>query len=61
MKLHVQNLLYTSISFEILKGFRPLWACLGMPDHILNLHNQFITLIDMKLHAQNQIFTFFSF
>ena len=27
-----------------------------MPDHTsLNLHDKFITLIDMKLHAQNQL------
>ena len=33
-----------------------------MPDHIhLNLHNQFITLTDMKLHAQNQLYNSFSF
>ena len=29
-----------------------------MPDHTnLNLHNQFITLMDMKRHAQNQLYT----
>ena len=39
-----------------------LWACLGIPDHIhLNLHDQFITLTDMKLHAQNQFYTTCSF
>ena len=33
-----------------------------MPDHaILNLHDQFMTLIYMKLHAQNQLYTSFSF
>ena len=31
-------------------------------DHThLNLQNQFITLTDMKLHAQNQLYTSFSF
>ena len=29
----------------------------GMPDHThLNLHNEFMTLINMKLHAQNQLY-----
>ena len=49
------NFLYTSISF---------WdkASLGMPDRIyLNLHDQSITLIDTKVHVQNQLYTFFSF
>ena len=33
-----------------------------MPDHAHpNLHDKFITLIDMKLHAQNQLYTSFSF
>ena len=33
-----------------------------MPDHTrLNLHDQFITAIDMKLHAQNQLYISFSF
>ena len=33
-----------------------------MPDHTyLNLHDQCITLIDMKLHAQNQLCNSFSF
>ena len=33
-----------------------------MPDHThLNLHEQLITEIDMKLHAQNQLYTSFSF
>ena len=33
-----------------------------MLDHTyLNLHNQFITLIDMKLHEQNELYTSFSF
>ena len=35
---------------------------LGMPDHAhLNLHDQFVALIDMKFHAQNQFYTSFSF
>ena len=35
---------------------------MGMPDHThLNLHNEFITLTNMKLHAQNQLYTFFSY
>ena len=39
-----------------------LWACLSMPDHAhLNLHDQSVTLIDMKLHAQNQLYTSISF
>ena len=53
MTLHAKTWLYTSILVsEILKFLKPLWACLGMPDHTqLNLHNGFITLINMKLHA----------
>ena len=44
--------------FEILKFQKSLWACVAMPDHTqLNLHDQFITLIDMKLHAKNQLCT----
>ena len=35
-----------------------LWAC-GRT--YLNLHDQSITLIDTKLHVQNQLYTFFSF
>ena len=32
-----------------------------MPDHThQNLHNQFIILIDIKLHAQNQFYTTFN-
>ena len=43
-----------TISIKVSKDF--IWACLGMPDHTsLNLHDKFITLIDMKLHAQNQL------
>ena len=41
--------------FEIHKFQKPLWACLGMSDHAhLKLHDQFVALINMKLHAQNQ-------
>ena len=55
MKLHAQNQLYTLISFWDIKVFK---ASLGIPDHThLNLHCQFITLINMKLHAQNQVYT----
>ena len=33
-----------------------------MPDHaILKLHDQFATLIGMKLHAKNQLYTSISF
>ena len=33
-----------------------------MPDHAhLKLHDQFVALIDMKLHAQNQLYISFSF
>ena len=49
-----QSLRY--ISFK-----NPPWACLGMPDHAhLKSHGQFLALIDMKLHAQNQLYTFIS-
>ena len=35
---------------------------LGMPDHAhLKLDDQFVALIDMKLHAQNQLYTSISF
>ena len=48
----------TSTVFEIYKFQKPLWACLGMPDHPhLKLHYQFVALTDMKLHAQNQLYT----
>ena len=41
---------------------KSLWPCLETPDHThLKLHDQFITLIDMKLHAQYQLFISFSF
>ena len=41
---------------------KPLRACRGMSDHThQKLHNQFITLIDMKLQAENQLYTSFSF
>ena len=41
LKLHD----YTPLVSEILKFWKSLWACLGMPDHThLNLHNQFIIL-----------------
>ena len=41
---------------------KPLWTCLGMPDHAyLKLHDQFVAFIDMKLHAQNQRYTSISF
>ena len=54
-----KNQLYNSISFW---DIRVLKASVGMPDHThLNLHHQFITFIDMTLHAQNQLYTFFSF
>ena len=37
-------------------------ASLGMPEHThLNLHDQFRTLMVMKLHTQNQRYTSFSF
>ena len=41
---------------------KSLWACLGMPDHChLTLHDPFVALIDMKLHAQYQLYTCISF
>ena len=67
MKLHAQNHFYTSIIFWDIKVLK---ASLGIPDiddHThLNLHNPHpptptITLIDMKLHAQNQFNVFFGF
>ena len=59
MKLHTQNQLYTSTSFSNIKVLK---ASLGMPYHThLNLHNQFITLINIKLHAKNKLYNSFSF
>ena len=47
------------ISFWAIKVLK---ASLGMLDQThRNFHNQFMTLIDMKLHAQNQLYTSFSF
>ena len=47
----------TPTIFEILQKFqKPLWARLAMPENY-----QFVSLIDMKLHAQNQLFTCISF
>ena len=54
--MHQINLISPFV-FEI-KLWNPLWACLSMYDNThLNLHNQFETLIDMKLHAQKQLYT----
>ena len=39
-----------ALVFEILEFQKPLCACMGIPDNNhLNLHEQFITLINMKL------------
>ena len=52
----------TPTVFEIYKFQKPLWTCLGMSAHAhLKLDGQFVALIDMKLHAQNQLFTSISF
>ena len=62
MKLQAQNQLNTSISFEIKFSFKKV--SLGMPGHIkshLPKSNQFITLIDVKLHAQSQLYLSFCF
>ena len=41
---------------------KPIWACLGMPDHAhLKLHDQFVALTDMKLRAKNQLYISISF
>ena len=48
-----------TISIKILKAWLDMS---GMPGHTyLNLHDQVITLIDMKLYAQNRLYTSFSF
>ena len=48
----------TPTTFYIYMFQKPLWAILDMPDHAhLKLHDQFVVLIDMKLHAQNQLYT----
>ena len=52
----------TPTVFEIYKIQKSLWTCLGMPDYPhLKLHDQFVALIDMKLHTQNQLYTSLSF
>ena len=44
----------TAAVFEICKFQKPVWACLGIPDHFNQfVADQFVALIDMKLHAQN--------
>ena len=44
--------------FKTLKIKQPPWACLGMPDHAhLKSHHQSVVLIDMYLHAKNQLYT----
>ena len=41
---------------------KPLWACLGMPDHAhLVLSDQFVTLLDLNLHALNKLYKSISF
>ena len=55
-------MLYIDQYLQVLQYLLVLKASLGMPDHNhVNLHYQFITLIDIKLHAQNLIYTSFSF
>ena len=60
------NKIFVVVYHSIFTGFKisitVLKASLGMPDHThLNLHEQLITETDMKLHAQNQLYTSFSF
>ena len=52
--MHKTNFI-PSLVFEILKF---LWAYLDMPDptHV-KLHHQYVALIDMYLHAKNQLYT----
>ena len=58
----IYDVVYRSIFTGFTICITVLKASLGMPDHThLNLHYQFITLIDIKLHAQNLIYTSFSF
>ena len=46
----------TPTVFEIYMLQNSLWVCLGMPRHPhLKLHDQFSTLIYIKLHAQYQL------
>ena len=41
---------------------KELKACLGMPDPTdIKLHHQFVALIDLYLHAKNQLYTSDSF
>ena len=52
----------TTTVFETYKFQKPLWPCLGMPDNAhLKLHDQSVALINMKFHAQNQLYTSISF
>ena len=50
------QLIISPIVFDILKLKNPAFN----PAH-LKLHNQFVASIDMKLHAQNQLYTPISF
>ena len=48
----------TPIIFEIYKFQKPDWVCLSILDQAhLKLHDQFVILKDMKLHAHNELYT----
>ena len=55
----------TLIGFEILKPKNPaIWlaeSIFAFNHAHLILHDQFVTLIDVKLHAQNQLYASISF
>ena len=55
----------TQLVFETLKFKNPaIWLAKNIFafNHAhLKLHNQFLALIDMKMHAQNQLYTSISF
>ena len=64
MYLNVKKQLYSSnCVFEILKFKNPaIWLAKSIfAFNHLKVHDQFVALIDMKLHAQNQLYTSISF
>ena len=63
MYLNVKKQLSSNCVFEILKFKNPaIWLAKSIfAFNHLKVHDQFVALIDMKLHAQNQLYTFISF
>ena len=58
MNLHAQNQFCNFFSFWHLKVLIVSLARLGMSDHAnLKSHHQLVALLDMYLHAKNQLYT----